>query len=84
MIPITCVLSVLANLAGVTIAVRNATIGVVIVASYMAKLSLQREKKCERKASSSSFSGFSFSMPVPLCQLPLSAGTSVVTTAPSS
>ena len=39
------------------------------VANYMAKLSLQLEKKCERKAkaSSSSFSGFSLSMPVPLC-----------------
>ena len=43
-------------------------------------------KKCERKAkaSSSSLSGFSPSMPVPLCQLPLCAETSVVTTAPSS
>ena len=56
------------------------------VSDYMTRLSLQQEKKHERKAkaSSSSFSGFSPSMPVPLCQLPLSAGTGVVTTTPSS
>ena len=56
------------------------------LANYMAKLSLHREKKCERKAKafSSSFSGFLLSMPVPLCQLPSSVGTSVVTTTPSS
>ena len=42
------------------------------VSEYMHKLSLQREKKRERKAkafSSSSFSGFSPLMLVPLCQL---------------
>ena len=54
------------------------------VSEYMVKLSLQCEM-CERqaKASSSSFSGFSCSMPVSLCQLPSPAGTGVVTTTPS-
>ena len=54
----------------------------------MTRLSLQREKKHERKAkassSSSSYLGFSPFMPVPLCQLTLSAGTSMVATTLSS
>ena len=56
------------------------------VSEYLAKLSLQREKRRERKAeaSSSSFSGFSPSMPVPLCRLLSSAGTGVVMTILSS
>ena len=49
---------------------------------------MQWEKKRERKAkvssSSSSFSGFSPSMPVPLGQLPSSLGSVVVTTTPSA
>ena len=58
------------------------------VSEYMHKLSLQREKKRERKAkassTSSSFLGFLPSMPVPPCQLLLSAGAGGVTTIPSS
>ena len=48
---------------------------------YLAKLSAQHEKKHKRKAksSSSSFSGFSSSMPVLLCNLPSPVGTGVVT-----
>ena len=58
------------------------------VSEYMHKLSLQREKKHERKAkassTSSSFLGFLPAMPVPPCQLLLSAGAGGVTTIPSS
>ena len=58
------------------------------VGEYMAKLSLQQEKKHERKAeassTSSSFSGFSPAMHVPLCQLPSPAGSGAVMTTPSS
>ena len=54
------------------------------VSDYMIKLSLHQKKKCERKASFSSFSGFSSSMLVPLCQLLLPASTGVVTTTPLS
>ena len=52
----------------------------------MDKLSLQWEKKRERKAkaSSSSLSGFSPSMPVPLGQLQSSVGSDMVTTTSSS
>ena len=41
------------------------------VGEYLAKLSVQHERKKERQAeaTSSSFSGFSPSVPVPLCQL---------------
>ena len=55
-----------------------------LVGECMAKLSVQREQKHERKAkassSFSSFSGFSPAMPVPLCQLPSPSGSGVVTT----
>ena len=53
--------------------------------SERVKLS-ERKKNCVRKAkaSSSSFSDFLPSMPVPLCQLPSPAGSDVVTTTPSS
>ena len=47
------------------------------VAAYTVKLSVQREKKRERKAnfsSSSSYSSFSPSIPVPLNQLALTSG----------
>ena len=55
------------------------------VSDYMDKLSLQWEKRERKaKASSSSFSGFSPSMPVPLWQLPRSVGSYVVTMTPSS
>ena len=56
------------------------------VSDYMHKVSLQWKKKHERKAkaSSSSFSDFSPSMLVSLCQMPLSAGGGVVTTTHSS
>ena len=53
------------------------------VANYVEKLSLQCERKKDRKtksSSSSSFSGFSFSTLVPLGQLPSPAGSGVVTT----
>ena len=46
----------------------------------MAKLSLQWEKKHERKAKASSSSSFLPVMPVPLRQLPFLAGSDVVTT----
>ena len=54
------------------------------VGEYMAKLSVQREKKRERKAkaSSSSFSGFFLAMLVPLCQLPSPVGSGVMMTTP--
>ena len=56
------------------------------VSDYVEKLSLQRERKKERKTMSSfsSFPGFSPSMPVPLGQLPSFAGSGVVTTSPSA
>ena len=58
------------------------------VSDYMHKLSLQREKKCERKAMASSLplffsSGFSSLMLIPLCRLPSFAGAGVVMTTPS-
>ena len=46
------------------------------VSDYFEKLSLQREKKRERKTKSSLF-GFSPLMPVPLGQLPSSVGSSM-------
>ena len=56
------------------------------VGEYLAKLSAQHEKKRGKKAkvSSSSFSGFSPSMHVPLCNLPSPVCTGVVTAALSS
>ena len=56
------------------------------IANYIEKLSLQCERKKERKTklSSSSFSGFSPSMLVPLGQLPSLAGSRVVATSASS
>ena len=55
------------------------------VSDYLEKLLLQQEKKRERKTKSyCSFSGFSPSMPVPLGQLPSSAGSGVVTSTPSA
>ena len=51
------------------------------ISDYMHKLSSQREKNHKRKikvsSSSSSFSDFSPSMSVPLCQLPSSAGAAL-------
>ena len=55
---------------------------------YLAKLSVQQERKKERRAkaasSSSSFSGFSPSMPVPLCQLSSPYDNVVATSVASS
>ena len=58
------------------------------VDEYVAKLLLHQEKKRERKVKasspSSSFSGFSSIMPVPLCQLPSPSDSGIVMTTPSS
>ena len=58
------------------------------VSSYHSKLAIQRERKKERKAKAapyhSSFSGFSPSMPVPLCKLSSSVESVSVTTVPIS
>ena len=54
------------------------------VDEYLAKFSTQHEKherKAEASFSSSSFSGFCPSMPVPLCNLPSPVYTGVATTA---
>ena len=39
------------------------------VSNYLCKLAVQRERKAKAASSSSIFSGFSPSMPVPLCDL---------------
>ena len=53
------------------------------VGEYLAKLSVQREQK-RAKAVSSSFSGFSPSMPMPLCQLTFPYDTILITAVVSS
>ena len=53
------------------------------VSSYRSKLALQQEKKA-KAASSSSFSGFSPSLPGPLCELSSSMESVIVTSLPIS
>ena len=89
-IPIVCVLPALASPASRTVGVRNhywLDDCCNCVSDYVENLSLQCERKewnTKFSSSFSSFSGFSPSMLVPLGQLPLSVGSSVVTTSLSA
>ena len=76
--PINCILRVWGSHALQMIGVRSVMIGPMSVADYVGKLSLQRER-LTKPSSSSSFSGFSPLMPVPLGQLPSPADSRVVT-----